>query len=308
MSTRRELLKTAGMAALAMTLPAVAANEKKQASPFRFCLNTSTISGQNPGLAGYLEIASRAGYDGVELWVRDVEDWQKQGKSLGSLKRKIDDCKLTVENAIGFAPWMIADETQRKAGMQQMKKEMEMMAELGCKRIAGPPFGVKPESMPDLFLAGVWYKELIDLGRKTRVMPQLEFWGASGTLFHLGQALMIASAANDPDVHILADVYHMFRGGSGFEGLKMLNGNLIEIFHMNDYIPSIPREQQKDSDRVYPGDGAAPWDLILPELKRMGGVKVLSVELFNEAYWKEDALKVSTTALNKLQNLIMRFC
>jgi sugar phosphate isomerase/epimerase len=306
MSTRRELLKTAGMAALAMTLPlpTAAAEEMKKASPFRFCLNTSTISGQKPGLAGYLEIASRAGYDGIELWVRDVEAWQQQGNSLASLKKKIADCKLTVENAIGFAPWMVPDEAQRKSGMQQMKKEMEMMAVLGCKRMAAPPSGVNPETMPDLLSAGAWYKELIDLGRSTGVMPQLEFWGASGTLFHLGQALMIASAANDPDVHILADVFHMYRGGSGYESLKMLNGNLIEIFHMNDFISSIPREQQKDSDRVYPGDGAAPWKLILSELRRMGGTKVLSIELFNETYWKEDALKVAVTALKKMQQLV----
>jgi 2-keto-myo-inositol isomerase len=306
MSTRRELLKTAGLASLAMTFPlsSIAAAGEKQSSPFRFCLNTSTISGQNPGLAGYLEIASRAGYDGIELWVRDVEAWLDQGNTLLSLKKKIDDCKLTVENAIGFAPWMVPNEVQRKAGMQQMKKEMEMMAVLGCKRIAAPPSGVKPGGMPDLFTVGAWYKELIDLGRSTGVMPQLEFWGASGTLFHIGQALMIASAANDPDVHILADVFHMYRGDSGYESLKMLRGNMIEIFHMNDFVSSIPREQQKDSDRVYPGDGAAPWRLILSELKRMGGTKVLSIELFNETYWKEDALTVAVTALKKMQQLI----
>ncbi|MFN8208987.1 MAG: sugar phosphate isomerase/epimerase [Bacteroidales bacterium] len=306
MPTRRELLKTAGLASLAMTLPrpSIAAALVEQTFTFRFCLNTSTISGQNPGLFGYLDIASRAGYDGVELWVRDVEEWQKQGKSLAALKKKISDCKLSVENAIGFAQWMVPDESLRKAGMQQMKNEMEMMAELGCIRIAAPPSGVKPESMPDLFKVASRYKELIDLGRKTGVMPQLEFWGASGTLYHLGQALMVTAAANDPDVHILADVFHMYRGDSGFESLKMLNGNLIEIFHVNDFVSSIPREQQKDSDRVYPGDGAAPWKLILSELKRMGGSKVLSVELFNETYWKEDALKVAVTALKKMQQLI----
>ena len=67
----------------------------------------------------------------------------------------------------------------------------------------------------------------------------------------------------DGDARILADVYHLFRGGSGFESLKMLKGSIIDLFHMNDYPGSIPREKQTDSDRVYPGDGVAPIKEIL---------------------------------------------
>ena len=111
-------------------------------------------------------------------------------------------------------------------------------------------------------------------------------------------------AANDPDVHILADVFHLFRGGSGFEALNMFSGNVFEIFHMNDYPADIPREQQKDSDRVYPGDGAAPMKQILTSLANMGGEKVLSVEFFNKKYWEEDPEKVARTALEKMKTLV----
>jgi len=115
---------------------------------------------------------------------------------------------------------------------------------------------------------------------------------------------MIAAIANDPDVMILADVFHMFRGNSGYDSLKMLQGNVIEVFHMNDFVASIPCEQQKDSDRVYPGDGAAPMKQILTDLKNMGGTKVLSLELFNESYWKQDALVVAKTGLGKMKKLV----
>jgi len=181
---------------------------------------------------------------------------------------------------------------------------MEMMAQIGCTRIAAPPIGVKKDTPPDLYIMGGRYKQLIELGRKTGVMPQLEFWGASGTLFQFGQALMVAASANDPDVRILADAYHMFRGNSGFEGLKMVNGNLIEIFHMNDYPGTIERGKQNDSDRVFPGDGVAPLKQILTDLKKMGGPKVLSLELFNPEYYKMDPLEVAKTGLEKMKNLI----
>jgi sugar phosphate isomerase/epimerase len=135
-------------------------------------------------------------------------------------------------------------------------------------------------------------------------MPQLEFWGASGTLYNLGQALAIAAMANDPGARILPDVYHLFRGGSGFDGLKLVNGKAIEIIHINDYPGNKPVNEQTDADRVYPGDGAAPIKQILSDLKAMGGTKVLSLELFNKTYWAQDALEVAKTGLQKVKSLV----
>ena len=99
--------------------------------------------------------------------------------------------------------------------------------------------------------------------------------------------MAVASAANDADARILPDVYHLFRGGSGFDALSMLSGPTIEIFHFNDYVAHIPQEKQTDNDRVYPGDGIAPWSKIMQILKEMGSPKVLSLELFNKDYWKQ---------------------
>jgi len=36
----------------------------------------------------------------------------------------------------------------------------------------------------------------------------------------------------------------------------------------------------------------------------MGGTKVLSLELFNETYWKQDALQVAKTGLQKMKLLV----
>lgn len=297
---RRNLFKAIGLASAASLLPQIVYPKTEDKSVvFRFCLNTSTISGQNSGILKYIDIASEAGYDGIELWVNDVKQHLESGNSAQSLKKYIADRGLKVENAIGFAPWLTGSQ-----GFAQMKSEMGMMAEIGCSRIAAPASGV-PNDLPfDLFEAGYKYKQLIELGRQTGVLPILEFWGASKVLYHIGQAMMIAAIANDPDVRILADVFHLFRGNSGYDSLKMLHGNVIEVFHMNDFVAAIPREQQKDSDRVYPGDGAAPMKQILTDLKNTGGTKVLSLELFNETYWKQDPLLVAKTGLDKMKKLV----
>ena len=296
---RKAISNIALIASSSMLTNACSSQGKTPKGDFRYCLNTSTISGKNPGILKYIEIASEAGYDGIEVWIRDIKAYLDEGNSLASLKQYIDDRGINVENAIGFAPWISGG----SSGMEQMKEEMEMLASIGGKRIAAPPAGVPADQSLDFFMAGEKYAEILELGRSTGVMPQLEFWGASPVMWHIGQALTVAASANDPDVRLLPDVYHMFRGGSGFDSLKMLNGSVIEIFHMNDYVGNIPRLEQTDADRVYPGDGVGPVKQVLRDLKSMGGVKVLSLELFNRKYWEEDPLLVAKTGLDKMRSL-----
>jgi len=306
MLNRREFIKWSGAASVAATLPVVVNNGIGTApkGPFRFCLNTSTIRGQNPGLLKSIEIAAKAGYDGMELWINDIKDYLQQNNTIDSLAKFISSKKLVVENLISFTAWMVDDDGKRKAALGELEEEMKLMSALGCHRIAAPPAGVEKGKPLDFQIAGARYHEILALGRKYNVIPQLEFWGASGTLHNLGQALAIAAAANDPDARILPDVYHLFRGGSGFDALKLVNGKAIEIIHMNDYPASKPVHEQTDSDRVYPGDGAAPVKQVLRDLKAMGGNKVLSLELFNKTYWTQDALQVASTGLQKMKTLV----
>lgn len=304
MLDRRELIKLSGAAALLSFMPssfAHAAATSKE--PFRFCLNTSTISGQQPGLLRYIDIASMAGYDGVELWTNDIKDYLSKGNSLQSLAAFIKSKNIEVYNAISFTTWMVEDDAARKAGMAALEDEMKMMSALGCHRIAAPPAGVEQGEVINIEHIAGYYKDILQLGRKYKVMPLLEFWGASGTLSNFSQALAIAAATNDADARLLPDVFHLFRGGSGFNCLQLVNGKVIDIMHMNDY-PDKPVDRQTDSDRVYPGDGIAPLKQILHSLKTIGGTKILSLELFNETYWKQDALKVATTGLQKMKGLV----
>jgi len=302
---RRKALKSASAATgLALMSPASLANEKMKSSPkFKFCLNTSTISGDKLGIEKYIDIAARAGYDCAEIWVNDVKDYLVKGGSLTALKKLLTDSKVLAADAIGFAPWMVDDETQRKAGFAQMREEMEMMAALGCPRIAAPAAGIKATDQLDLFVIGERFRELMALGRQTGVTPQLEFWGSS-RFFHIGQALMVAAVAKEPGVKILSDVYHLHRGGSGYECLKMIDGSVLDIIHMNDFPGDIPPEKLEDKDRVYPGDGVAPLKQILSDLNKMSGEKILSLELFNRTYWSQDPLLVAKTGLEKMRKAV----
>ncbi len=306
MISRRDAIK--GLALLSgatlLSRKTVSGRIAEPESNFSYCLNTSTISGQQTGFLKEFEITARAGYNGIEIWVRDLEKYIREGGSLKDLRKYVGDLGLTIENAIGFAQWAVDDKPTRKAGMEQLKREMEMLVQIGCKRIAAPPAGATNPPLLDLFEVAKRYRKVLELGDQTGVLPQLEIWGSSANLYHISQALFVASATGHPKACILPDVYHMFRGGSPYESLKLMSGSSIEMFHFNDFVDSIPREEQKDSDRVYPGDGAAPFSQIVKYLKKSGGKKVLSLELFNREYWEMDAFEVAKTGLMKMKQVV----
>jgi 2-keto-myo-inositol isomerase len=113
----------------------------------------------------------------------------------------------------------------------------------------------------------------------------------------------VAIECGHPKACVLADVYHLHKGGSGFSGVHLLSASAMQVFHLNDYPAQPPRERITDADRVYPGDGVAPLAALFRDLRRVGFRGVISLELFNRGYWKQDALTVARTGLQKLQAL-----
>lgn len=268
---------------------------------FTFCLNTSTIRDQNLGLPGEIETAAKAGYDGIEIWVRTLEEFIKKGGNLRDIKNKAGDLGISIENAISFPRWIVDDDAVRKEAFDQARKEMDMLAGIGCKRIAAPPIGATDQPGLDLNKAAERYGKLLDLGEEMGVLPQLELWGFSANLHLFGEVLYVAAESGHPKACILPDVYHLYKGGSDFKSLKLINGSSIHMFHMNDYPANPPWETIADKDRVYPGDGVAPLNQILKDLNDKNSPIVLSLELFNQTYWKQDAMTVAKTGLEKMK-------
>jgi len=309
MSSRfdRRQLFTAGAASaatLALASTGQAAPPSTPASHFRYCLNTSTIRGQKLSLLEEIAIAEKAGYTGIEPWVRQIQAYQAGGGKLPDLKRRLADAGLTVESAIGFAKWIVDDDAERAEALETAKKEMALVNAIGGTRIAAPPVGATKEPGLNLFKAAERFAALVDVGRQAGVTPQVEVWGFSANLSRLGETSFVAIECGKPDALILPDVYHIYKGGSDFAGLALLAGSAIQVFHMNDYPADPPRATINDADRVYPGDGVAPISDILKMLHANGFQGALSLELFNRTYWEQDPLKVAKTGLVKMKQAV----
>jgi sugar phosphate isomerase/epimerase len=271
---------------------------------FRYCFNTSTIRGQKLSLVEEIDIAAQAGYQAIEPWISEIEVYREKGGSLPDLKKRISDHGLSVESAIGFAEWIVDDDNRRAKGLEQARRDMDLVQQIGGKRIAAPAAGATDVSNIDYLKVAERYRALLALGDHIGVVPQVEVWGFSKTLNRLGQAILVAVESGHSHACVLPDVYHLYKGGSEFTGLALLNGTAVNVFHMNDYPADPPRQTINDDDRVYPGDGVAPLVDILQTLQGINFDGHLSIELFNPQYWQQDPLEVARLALSKMQSLV----
>ena len=304
--TRRTWL-TATAGGLTIPFATASAEEKKDgktANSFRYGLNTATLMGQKLSIVEEVEIASRAGYQAIEPWVRELDQYVKDGGKLKDLGKRIADRGLSVESAIDFPEWIVDDDAKRKKGLENARRGMDMVKQIGGKRIAAPPSGATNRSDIPLLTVAAALSALLDLGERIGVVPQVEVWGFSKTLSRLGEAALVAIESGHKDACILADVYHLYKGGSGFSGINLLNGSSLHVLHMNDYPADPPRDAITDAHRLYPGEGVAPLKTFLRDLRRIGFRGVLSLELFNREYWKRDALAVARTGLEKMKAVV----
>ncbi len=263
---------------------------------FKTCLNTSTLRGYKLPLAQLVQIARDAGFDAIEPWIDELDAHEKLGGSLEDLGAQIRDAGLSVQGAIGFAPWI----TGTPESLEQARRDMELVARVGGTLMAAPPMGAVDAKMTDLNLIAERYSALCAIGREVGVRPLVEVWGFSQTLSKLGEAAFVAVESGADNASVLADVYHLYKGGSPLAGLKTLNAAVLPIFHVNDY-PNVAPAAIGDADRVWPGDGVAALGEVLGVLREIGFDGYLSLELFNPKYWEGDALQTAKTGREKLR-------
>jgi 2-keto-myo-inositol isomerase len=266
--------------------------------PFLPSLNTSTLFPYKLSVTQQIDVAAEAGYKGIELWLRDIDAYLAQGGSLKDLRARIAESGLTVANTIAFWSWSDIDPAARKAGFELAKRELEMLAEIGCIAAAAPPFGnVANVALDDM---AEQFARLADIARNIGVEPYLEFWGRAKKLSRLSDAIYVALHSGVRDVKLLLDPFHMYTGGSAVEEIGFLHGDQIGIVHVNDYPAAPPCETIADSDRVFPGEGIAPSADIAKLLNVVGYCGFLSLELFIADFGSRSALDVAKDGLETI--------
>ncbi len=262
---------------------------------FSFGLNTSTI--QPAPILDKIRIAQQAGYDAIELWINEVEEFVAGGRPLEDLRRALDDAGLARPSMISLRDWCTPDEAKFRQALDVARGRLEKAAALGVERIVAGP----PREVVDLSLASDRYRALLETSLEFGVPASVEFLGFVDGVNTLEAAWAICGGAGRSEGTLTPDAWHMFRGGSNFALLDDIPAEHISCFHWNDAPAQPPRAEQNDSHRVYPGDGIMDLHGLASQLRKIGFQGTLSLELFNRDYWQQDPLEVARTGLEKMK-------
>lgn len=275
---------------------------QKGQSPWPICLDTATI--RPASLKDKVKIAAKAGYDAIEPWDGELEEFEAGGGNLKDLGTEIRDSGMFVPSVIGL--WNALPPTKEKweESLKDTRRRMRMAAAIGSQHIQTIPNTVGGNY--DQKWVADRYRDIIEIGMKEfNLHPALVFVKYF-PLKTMGQAAGIALDANHPDAMIIPDTFHMYISEGGFEGLKLLKGEMIAIFQFADAPSSPSLEELKDEHRVYPGDGILPLPQVLRDLKASGFRGCVSLELYNPDYWKQDLQEVANTGLRKTLEVIKK--
>jgi sugar phosphate isomerase/epimerase len=270
---------------------------------FSYCLNTSTIRSDGATVLDMIDTAADAGWDGIEPWVKELDDWVAEGGTLDQVRARAEQRGIAIVNLIGFPEWAVPEQDRRAKGFAEAARCFEMARELGCPHVAAPPFGIHDREV-ELRPVAQRFAELVDLAAESGVKPLLEYWGIARTLGTTGETLLVAAECGRPGVQMLADVFHMYKGSGHHCGFEHFGAGRLGLVHVNDIPATPPRAEVTDADRVYPGDGLAPWKEILARLDGIGYEGMLSLELFNESYWAKGPASVAREGLRKLKRCV----
>lgn len=296
---------TAGASFVAKAGASGITEKKGKPALFTHCLNMATIRGHKLGFMKELETAATAGYRSVEIWIDSLQEYLAHGGTITEVKHRLENMGLKVEDCISFNEWIVDDEATRQNAIEQMKKDMDMLAQIGCKRMAATGKGTTATDVPALDTIAVRYSKILEIGAGFGIVPQIEMWGFQKNLSNVSEVLYIAMQSGHASARVLLDIFHLYRGNTSLDTLPLMDANAAELLHMNDYVAGSDYRTITDADRIYPGDGVAPLKRILETLLKDRTVPlVLSTELFNQAYYKQDALTVAKTSLNKMKAIV----
>lgn len=260
-------------------------NSKKHSDLSRLCIHSITTKPW--GIEEAAKNFSAAGIKGITVW-RDA----LEGRNIRQTGKMLREHDLSVVSLCrgGFFPNKHI--TKRKLAIDDNRKAIEEAAELGTSMLvlvcgADPAQSLEESRkqvqdgiaavIPDASAAGV----------KLTIEPLHPMYADSRSAINtLAQANDMAEALNSPFVGVAVDVYHLWWDPFLEREIKRCgeNGNLM-AFHICDW--KLPTTDLL-LDRGLMGEGCIPVNQIRGWVETAGFNGFNEVEIFSNAYWKED--------------------
>lgn len=253
---------------------------------------TLCLSGE---LTNKLEGIARAGFEGVEIFVDDLQSSGLSPRAVGDRCRELG---LTVVALQPFRDAEALPPALHRKMLDEARRHLDTLADLGGDFLLACS-STREEAANDHGRAAETLRELAELAaeRELRVGFEALAWGRH--VFDYRDAWEIVRQADHPALSIVLDSYHILARELELEleTLATIPGDRIGLVQLAD--SPWPRGQDLQAlsrhRRAFPGDGELPIERFMTALERTGYQGPLSLEIFS------DSLGVMPTGMAALQ-------
>ncbi|MEY9995901.1 4-hydroxyphenylpyruvate dioxygenase [Streptomyces sp. V4I8] len=262
----------------------------------RTSIATVSLSGS---LTEKLTAASRAGFDGVEIFENDL---LASPLTPEEIRARCADLGLTVDlyqpmRDIEAVP---ADEFARN--LRRARHKFELMRRLGADTVLVCS-SVHPLAVDDDALAAYHLRQLAEVAQEfgIRVAYEALAWGRHVSTYD--HAWRIVEAADHPALGTCLDSFHILSRGSDPKGIEDIPGEKIFFLQLAD-APLLAMDvlQWSRHYRCFPGQGGFDVSGLVRHVLRTGYDGPLSLEVFNDVFRQAEA---GPTAVDAHRSLLV---
>ncbi|GAA3849166.1 sugar phosphate isomerase/epimerase and 4-hydroxyphenylpyruvate domain-containing protein [Streptomyces coacervatus] len=257
---------------------------------------TVSLSGS---LTEKLTAASRAGFDGVEIFENDL---LASPLAPEEIRARCADLGLTIDLYQPMRDIEAVPEEEFGRNLRRARHKFELMRRLGTDTVLVCS-SVSPLAVDDDDLAARQLSQLADLAQDfgIRVAYEALAWGRHVSTYD--HAWRIVETADHPALGACLDSFHILSRGSDPKGIEDIPGEKIFYLQLAD-APLLAMDvlQWSRHYRCFPGQGGFDIAGLVRHVLRTGYSGPLSLEVFNDVFRQAEA---GPTAVDAHRSLLV---
>ncbi|WP_405975034.1 sugar phosphate isomerase/epimerase and 4-hydroxyphenylpyruvate domain-containing protein [Streptomyces sp. NBC_00988] len=262
----------------------------------RTSIATVSLSGS---LTEKLTAASRAGFDGVEIFENDL---LASPLAPEEIRARCADLGLTIDLYQPMRDIEAVPEAEFARNVRRARHKFELMRRLGTDTVLVCS-SVSPLAEDDDALAAAQLSQLADLAQEfgVRVAYEALAWGRHVSTYD--HAWRIVETADHPALGTCLDSFHILSRGSDPKGIEDIPGEKIFFLQLAD-APLLAMDvlQWSRHYRCFPGQGGFDVAGLVRHVLTAGYDGPLSLEIFNDVFRQAEA---GPTAVDAQRSLLV---
>jgi len=246
-----------------------------------------------------LTAASRAGFDGVEIFENDL---LASPLTPEEIRARCADLGLTIDLYQPMRDIEAVPEEEFARGLRRARHKFELMGRLGADTVLVCS-SVSPLAVDDDALAAEQLGQLADLAQDfgIRIAYEALAWGRHVSTYD--HAWSIVASADHPALGTCLDSFHILSRGSDPKGIQDIPGEKIFFLQLAD-APLLAMDvlQWSRHYRCFPGQGGFDVAGLVRHVLRTGYAGPLSLEVFNDVFRQAEA---GPTAVDAHRSLLV---